>query len=125
MIISGHEYPALKRADGGFELLKDRHSFVVGGLDDVEYSEYELQMEPGSTLFLYTDGVPEATNARGNAFGTDRMLEALNQESTAAPKTLLNNVKAAVERFVGEADQFDDLTMLCIKYTGEEKTTPV
>ena len=122
---AGHEYPALKRADGGFELLKDRHSFVVGGLDDVEYLEYELQMEPGSTLFLYTDGVPEATNARGNAFGTDRMLEALNQESTAAPKTLLNNVKAAVERFVDEADQFDDLTMLCIKYTGEEKTTPV
>ena len=91
----------------------------------MKFSEYELQMEPGSTLFLYTDGVPEATNARDNMFGTDRMLEALNRESGASPKTLLNNVKAAVERFVDEAEQFDDLTMLCIKYTGEEKAAPV
>ena len=122
---AGHEYPSLKRADGGFELHKDRHGFVIGGVDGVKFSEYELQMEPGSTLFLYTDGVPEATNARDNMFGTDRMLEALNRESGASPKTLLNNVKAAVERFVDEAEQFDDLTMLCIKYTGEGKATPV
>ena len=79
-------------------------------------------MEPGSKLSLYTDGVPEATDARNRMFGTERMLEALNQERAAAPEKLLMNVKAAVDGFVKEAEQFDDLTMLCLAYKGPEAT---
>ena len=115
---AGHEYPVLKNADGQFELLKDKHGFVIGGMEGVKYKEYEIQMTPGSKLFLYTDGVPEATDADNELFGTDRMLDALNEDVGATPENILKNVRAAVDRFVKDAEQFDDLTMLCAEYTG-------
>lgn len=118
---AGHEFPALKRADGIFDLVKDRHGFVLGGMDGMKYKEYELQMEPGAKLFLYTDGVPEATNAEEVLFGTARMLEALNIRPDDQPEQILEHVRDAVEDFVGTAEQFDDLTMLCLEYKG--KTT--
>ncbi len=116
---AGHEYPALLRAGGRFELLKDKHGFVVGGMDDVKYKDYELQLQPGDKLFVYTDGVPEATDADQQLFGTERMIEALNLDAGAAPEQILGNVQAAVDRFVKEAEQFDDLTMLCLEYRGK------
>ncbi|MCR5793843.1 MAG: SpoIIE family protein phosphatase [Solobacterium sp.] len=116
---AGHEYPALMQ-DGTFRLLKDSHSFVVGGMEDVEYQEYELLLKPGDRLFLYTDGVPEAADEDNRMFGTDRMLEALNRDPHASPKVILENVKAAVDEFVSDAEQFDDLTMLCLQYDGRQ-----
>ena len=115
---AGHEYPAIKKAGGNFELFKDKHGFVIGGMDRMKYKQYEIQMEKGDTLFLYTDGVAEATNAENQLFGTERMLEALNAEPTAEPKILLENMKKSVDEFVGDAPQFDDLTMLCIRLEG-------
>ena len=115
---AGHEYPALKRANGRFELMKDKHGLVIGGMEGVEYKEYELQMEPGSKLFLYTDGVPEATDAEARMFGADRMMIALNRSPDAPPEQLLKNVRDAVDGFVKDAEQFDDLTMLCMEYRG-------
>ncbi len=112
---AGHEFPALKK-NGRFELVKDRHGFVVGGIENVTYPQYTLQLEPGDTLFLYTDGVPEATNQALESFGTARMIDALNENPAASPRALLQNVHAAVDRFVGKAEQFDDLTMLCLSY---------
>ena len=117
---AGHEYPVIKQAGGGFELFKDRHGFVIGGLDGAKYREYEVRLEPGAKLFLYTDGVPEATNAENELFGTDRMLEALNQDPAAPPKTAMQNVRSAVDAFVKDAEQFDDLTMLCLAYKGPQ-----
>ena len=81
----------------------------------MKYKEYEFTLERGGTLFLYTDGVAEATNAKNELFGTERMLEALNAEPNASSKTLLDNMKQAVDEFVGNAPQFDDLTMLGVK----------
>ena len=115
---AGHEYPALMHANGSFELFKDKHGFVIGGMEGAKYREYEIQLEPGSKLFLYTDGVPEATDAEAKMFGAERMLEALNQDTTAAPDQILKHVRSAVDRFVKEAEQFDDLTMLCMEYKG-------
>ena len=115
---AGHEYPALRRPDGGFELYKDKHGFVIGGMEGVKYKEYELQLTPGSRLFLYTDGVPEATDAKEELFGTERMLRALNTQPDASPEQILRNVRAAVDGFVKDAEQFDDLTMLCVEYRG-------
>ena len=112
---AGHEYPLIRKPGGQFELFKDKHGFVIGGMEGMKYKEYELTIEKGGTLFLYTDGVAEATNARNELFGTDRMLEALNTDAAAAPKTLLTNMKRAVDDFVGDAPQFDDLTMLGVK----------
>ena len=116
----GHEYPVIRQPDGAYELLKDRHGFVVGGMEGVRYREYELTLQPGARLFLYTDGVPEATDAEGNMFGTDRMLQALNREPQAHPQQVLKNVRAAVDGFVLDAEQFDDLTMLCLEYNGKQ-----
>jgi sigma-B regulation protein RsbU (phosphoserine phosphatase) len=115
---AGHEYPALKRPDGSFALLKDKHSFVVGGMEGVKYREYELQLEPGTKLFLYTDGVPEATDAGNAMFGAQRMLAALDRASEGTPEELLRSVRGSVDEFVGDAEQFDDLTMLCLHYRG-------
>ena len=112
---AGHEYPILKKAGGEFELFKDKHGFVIGGMDGMRYKDYEFTLEKGGTLFLYTDGVAEATNAQNELFGTDRMIEALNKDADASPTDLLNNMKQAVDEFVGEAPQFDDLTMLGVK----------
>ena len=115
---AGHEYPALKRAGGSFELVKDKHSFVIGGMPGLKYAQHELQLNPGDKLFLYTDGVPEATSAEKELFGNDRMLDALNEAKDAAPKELLQAVRKSVDEFVKEAEQFDDLTMLGLEYKG-------
>ncbi|HAG12475.1 MAG TPA: hypothetical protein DCG49_01265 [Ruminococcus sp.] len=115
---AGHEYPVLKRKDGTFELYKDKHSFAVGGMEGIRYKEYTLQFTPGDRLFLYTDGVPEATNADNEMFGIENMLAALNQQPDAAPQELLSNVRDAVQEFVKEAEQFDDLTMMSLEYNG-------
>ncbi len=116
---AGHEYPALAQG-GSFTLLKDKHGFILGGMDGVKYKEYEIQLKPGDRLFLYTDGVAEAMDAENHMFGTDRMLKALNEEPEASPVRMLENVRKAVDGFVNGAEQFDDLTMLCIEYRGPE-----
>lgn len=112
---AGHEYPAVKRADGCFTLFKDKHGFVMGGMEDVTYREYELELHAGDILFLYTDGVAEATNKEKQLYGTDRMLDALNKKENADSKDLLLTVRADIDLFVGEAEQFDDITMLALK----------
>ncbi|MBR6399752.1 MAG: serine/threonine-protein phosphatase [Firmicutes bacterium] len=117
---AGHEYPILMQPNGEFELFKDKHGFVVGGMDGVAYKEYEFTMQPGAKLFLYTDGLPEATDKNNEMFGTERALDVLNKYKTSAPKEILNGVKTAVEGFVKDAEQFDDMTMLAIHYYGAE-----
>ena len=112
---AGHEYPIIKKGDGGFELLKDKHGFVIGGMEGMKFKEYEIVLGAGDVLFLYTDGVAEATNAENELFGTGRMLEALNKNKDAGPEEILSAMKSDVDEFVGEAPQFDDLTMLAVK----------
>ena len=116
---AGHEYPVVTRTEGGFELVKDRHGFVIGGMEGMQYTEYEIKLEPGQELFLYTDGVPEATNAQNELYGTERMMKILNSNPSMDPQALLEEVKADVDRFVGSAPQFDDLTMLCVRFNGK------
>lgn len=115
---AGHEYPILKKPDGNYEMIKGKHGFVIGGMEDMVYKNYDLQLEPGTKLFLYTDGLPEAEDADHNMFGIDRILTALNEEPDAAPEQVLANMTAAVNAFVKDTEQFDDLTMLCLEYKG-------
>lgn len=115
---AGHEYPVIKRADGPFEILKDKHGLVVGGMEGIQYKEYELQLEKDTKIFLYTDGVPEATDQENRMFGSQRMLAALNERTDADPQEILENVHRAVDAFVQGAEQFDDMTMLCLDYHG-------
>ena len=115
---AGHEYPSVRHLGGGYELYTDKHGLVLGGMEGVSYKEYEFELAPGDSLFLYTDGVPEATNSSEEMFGTDRMIEALNTDPDAAPDQILANVRKAVDEFVMDYEQFDDLTMMCIRYNG-------
>ena len=119
---AGHERPVLMHAGGDCELLKDPHGFAVGGMEGMKYKEYEIQLNPGDKLFLYTDGVPEATDANEKLFGNERMLNALNEVKDAEPEDVLKGVRRAVDAFVKDAEQFDDLTMLCVQYKGSGKT---
>ena len=112
---AGHEYPVIKKKEGEFEILKDRHSFVIGGMPDISYRKYDFELEHGGTLFLYTDGVPETTDSDNVLFGTDRMLEVLNREPEADASKVIHNVYAALKEFAGDAPQFDDITMMAIK----------
>ena len=118
---AGHEYPVIHRKDQPFELLKDRHGFVLGGMEGMKYKEYEVRLEAGDEIFVYTDGVPEATGKNNELYGTDRLLDALNRAGGMEPKALLAAVRMDVDRFVGNAEQFDDLTMLCVRFLGRDE----
>lgn len=118
---AGHEHPALRRAGGAYELAVYRHSPAVAALEGLRFREREFELRPGDSLFVYTDGVAEAMNADDELFGTQRMLDALNQAPDAAPHEALAAVKHSLDAFAGETPQFDDITMLCLKYNGPGK----
>ena len=113
---AGHERPAVCKDGGAFELLKDPHGLVLGRIEGMKYEEYEIALDPGSVLFVFTDGVVEATNKSEELFGKQRMLDALNRAKDLPPKSLLSEILGSVNAFVGRAEQFDELTMLCLKY---------
>ena len=115
---AGHEYPALMPAGIHFNVFRDQHGLIAGAMPETLYKEYEIKLEPGSKLFLYTDGLTEARNADGELFGLSRAIGALNLEPEASPEKILDNVRKAVDGFVKDEAQFDDLTMLCLEYKG-------
>jgi len=117
---AGHEYPAVKRADGRFEVIKTKHSLFIGGMDDVTYKEYELDLKPGDKIFVYTDGLPEATDSAGAMLGMDRMTDALNEYLDEKPRPLIEGMRESVNKFVKDAEQFDDITMMCLEYAGKK-----
>ena len=112
---AGHEYPAIMRKGGDFELFKDKHGFVLAGMEGARYREYELELHAGDRLVVYTDGVPEATNGANTLYGTDRMISALNGARDGSCRQMLEALHRDVDSFVDGADQFDDITMLCIE----------
>ena len=120
---AGHEHPAIRHKDGQYELVIYRHSPAVATMEGLRFREHSFELKPGDSLFVYTDGVTEATNTANELFGTDRMLEALNRNPDALPPELLPQIKAEIDSFVGEAPQFDDITMMCIQYYGAEVKT--
>jgi sigma-B regulation protein RsbU (phosphoserine phosphatase) len=113
---AGHNPPLLKRANGDFEYLKTRAGFVLAGMEGVRYRVGELMLYPGDRLFLYTDGVPEATNGENKLYGEDRLLAFMNQNALTEATEFLPALKANIDEFVGEAPQFDDITMLMFDY---------
>ena len=119
---AGHEYPALMKS-GRFDLYKDVHGRFAGYKAKEKYSDYEIQMEPGDRLFVYTDGIPEAQGSDTGMFGENRMIEALNESKDLGLEQMLKAVQHAVNTFVGNAEQFDDLTMLCVEYKGKTSVT--
>ncbi|MCR5502394.1 MAG: PP2C family protein-serine/threonine phosphatase [Lachnospiraceae bacterium] len=115
---AGHEHPALCRAGGGYELVKYRHAMPVAAIEGLKYREHEFLLHPGDSIFVYTDGVTEACDPDRSLFGEARLLEALNRDPDASPETVLSNVRCAIDEFVKDAEQFDDITMMGFKYNG-------
>ena len=118
---AGHEDPSLRRAGMDFELLKYKHGMFAGVMETAKYQNREFELHPGDCIFVYTDGVPEANNAFNDMFGTERMIATLNEDPDASPEALIHHVHDAVDTFAGGADQFDDITMLCLKYYGAQE----
>ena len=115
---AGHEHPVLRRSGEKYELILYRHSLALAALDGVQFKQHEFQLCPGDSIFVYTDGVTEATSSEKELFGTERMLESLNKEPDAEPDEILANVMGDINRFMDGEDQFDDITMMCLKYNG-------
>lgn len=113
---AGHNPPMLKQGDGGFTYLKSRAGFVLAGMEGMKYRQNELMLAPGDRLMLYTDGVTEATNAANQLYGEERLSEFLNSHSGEEAENILNDLKADIYAFQGEAPQFDDITMLMLDY---------
>jgi len=120
---AGHENPAVKRSGGVFRLFQDKHGLALGVMPGMKYQDYTLQFNPGDSIFVYTDGVPEANNPTRELYGAQRLERALNLRDYASPKDVLEGVRADVDEFVGDAEQFDDLTMLCMAYRGGRRET--
>ncbi|MBR2275291.1 MAG: SpoIIE family protein phosphatase [Lachnospiraceae bacterium] len=117
---AGHEHPALRRKDGSFELIEYRHSPAVATMEGIRFREHEFELHPGDTLIQYTDGVSEATDSKDELFGNERIVNSLNIEPDAEPKELLHTLRTEIDHFVGDAPQFDDITMLGFKYYGKQ-----
>ena len=118
---AGHEYPFLRRAGEKFGIVKDFHGLVAGGIKTTVYQDYQLTLQPGDTIFLYTDGVPDAANEQRKRFGTGRLEETLNRIDAPGCREILDGVLADVLRFTGNAEQYDDLTMLCLRYKSKDE----
>ncbi len=116
---AGHENPAVKRSDGAFRLFQDKHGLPLGVMPGMRYQDYTLQFNPGDLIFVYTDGVPEANNPAEELYGLQRLERTLTRLNNPAPEAVLKAVRKNVDEFVGDANQFDDLTMLCMKYLGQ------
>ena len=114
---AGHEKPVIYRKNKEYEVLEDEHGFVVGWFNKTNYHEYEIKLNKGDKLFLYTDGVPEATSKQGK-LGMDRMVKILNSHRRDDVTSLVTHMKNDIDAFAGEIDQFDDVTMLCLEYKG-------
>ena len=112
---AGHENPMIKRKGEPFEMFKDPHGFVLAGMETSKYKEYELQLNPGDILFVYTDGVTEATTKDLRLFGTDGILKSLNSRDGIPVKERIIAAYQDIDAFVGSAPQFDDITMLALE----------
>ena len=117
---AGHEYPVIMRAGDEYALFKDKHALALGVMEDMRFKEYEMKLDPGDRLFVYTDGIPEAINTDEQQYGTDRLIQKLNTLRSASMTDTLPAVRADVADFAGDAEQFDDITMLGFAYYGAE-----
>ena len=116
---AGHEYPIIKKFGTDAEVYKDAHGFVLGGMETVRFREYEMTLEPGTKLFVYTDGLTEAVDSENRMFGMKRTLDVLNRMEDSSPEKVINAMRSAVEEYTKGTEPFDDLTMLCLEYLGK------
>ena len=117
---AGHELPIMVRTQNSkaeISNLEAMPNLPVGLFEDFEYEMQTIQMQPGSALFLYTDGLTEARNAKGKLFGRDRVGQMIAEAGTTNPRQLVEAAIECWQKFIGETEQSDDLTLLALSYT--------
>lgn len=117
---AGHNPPLVRQADGSVAFHRTRAGFVLAGMEGIRYRRFELQLQPGDTICLYTDGVTEATNQAQQLYGDARLLNLLKRQQKASARTICESIKADVDAFAGDAEQFDDITLLCLTWHGPQ-----
>lgn len=119
---AGHENPVIRHKDGKFEMIHDKHGFVLGIMEGAKFTDYTLKLDKGDVIYLYTDGVTETENNRQELFKTDGMLVSLNSSDDTEPEHICKHMMSDIESFRGTAEQSDDITMLCLRYDGVKNT---
>ena len=122
---AGHEMPFICRKNGVYEPFKVKAGFVLAGMEGIRYRSGSVQLQPGDRIFQYSDGVPEAMNGKNEQYGMGRLEKVLAQNSEKTPAELLPAIKADLDAFVGEAEQFDDITMLCVKFNTKDQRSDI
>jgi sigma-B regulation protein RsbU (phosphoserine phosphatase) len=115
-VTAGHNPPLLKHACKNYDWLKSKPGFVLAGMENIKYYQNEITLEQGDRVYLYTDGITEASNDNDDLFGDARLLQVMNNKNDLSLKELLSHVKEKVDDFAGEREQFDDITMLVMEY---------
>ena len=119
---AGHEVPYLCKKSAGFKPYKIKPCFVLAGMENMKYSSGKITLDVGDKIFQYTDGVTEATNSENELYGAKRLNTVLNGAGRKTPCEIIKDVKNDIDTFVGDADQFDDITMLCLEYKRKMET---
>ena len=119
----GHEEPVLRSGNGGFDYIHDPHGIILGAFSDIQYTDYEVTMRPGDILFVFTDGIPEAIDSERHFYGSENLLRTLNSSGQSDPDSLISAVKSDLAVFTVNTEQFDDQTMLCLRYKGSDERT--
>ena len=117
---AGHNPPVIVHANGECEYLRSRPGFVLAGMEGIKYRENEITLNKGDRIFLYTDGVTEATDINEALYGEDRLQTYIDKNRNFKSEELLSGLKKDIDTFVGEAPQFDDITMLVFDYKKKE-----
>jgi len=115
---AGHNPPLIKRDNGNFEYLNDDPNLVVGIMEDMPYEKHEITLNKGDTIFLYTDGITDANDIDENFYGEKRLKETINKHKNAKPMDIINEINTDIDRFCESQEQYDDMTMLVVKYEG-------
>lgn len=118
---AGHNPPLIRHKNGTYEYLRGKANFVLAGMEGIKYREQEIQLQPGDEIYLYTDGITEAHNENNQLFGEKRLLDSLNSTQNMTVDEICQKVKSDVDEFVGSKEQFDDITMLCIRLNEVEE----
>lgn len=116
---AGHEYPAVKRNSGSYELIIKKHSMALAMFEDTKFTVEEIEFNPGDSIFVYTDGVTESVNSKVQLYGKERLIQTLNKNPDCTPRETIDNVLQSLENYAKDVEQFDDTTMLCMTYYGK------
>jgi sigma-B regulation protein RsbU (phosphoserine phosphatase) len=116
---AGHNQPLVKHDSANFEYMNTRPNLVIGGMEDIKYVEHEIDLNPGDMILLYTDGVTEANDNYDEFYGEDRLKEIVNKNKDEKLSDILNEINKDVNNFCKSGEQFDDTTMMIIRYNGQ------